>query len=173
MPRRHTLVTPWHAACAEGFGTAAFVLVIFALSVWRNTATPGVNLVPFFTGFTVAALVSLFAPITRADWNLARDLGPRLVAFMLGRGAVAIPRPLRVRPCHRPFDGRTTGRPCPEGAGGRGMHEPTCSREGPTPRSGQSPTSSGRQPPQGGAPVSIQPVGWFSPAQQRVVMALY
>jgi glycerol uptake facilitator protein len=89
----HALVTPWHAVCVEGFGTAVLVLVIFALTAPHNTATPGANLVPFFIGFTVAVLISLFAPLTQAGWNPARDFGPRLVAYVLGWGSMAIPGP--------------------------------------------------------------------------------
>jgi glycerol uptake facilitator protein len=89
----HALVTPWHAACVEGFGTAVLVLVIFALTAPRNTAAPGANLVPFLIGFTVAVLISLFAPLTQAGWNPARDFGPRVVAYTLGWGPVAIPGP--------------------------------------------------------------------------------
>ena len=87
------LVSPWQAAQVEGFGTAVLVLVIFALTSPRNADRPGANLTPFFIGFTVAALISLFAPLTQAGWNPARDFGPRLVAFVLGWGRVAIPGP--------------------------------------------------------------------------------
>jgi glycerol uptake facilitator protein len=87
------LVSPMHAACVEGFGTAILVFVIFALTARRNVAAPTSNLAPFFIGFTVAVLISLFAPITQAGWNPARDFGPRLVAFVLGWGPVAIPGP--------------------------------------------------------------------------------
>jgi MIP family channel proteins len=89
----HALVTPWHAAAVEGFGTAVLVLVIFALTAPHNRAAPTANLVPFFIGFTVAVLISLFAPITQAGWNPARDFGPRLVAFTLGWGSMALPGP--------------------------------------------------------------------------------
>ena len=87
------LVSPWQAALVEGFGTAVLVLVIFALTSSRNAGKPGANLTPFFIGFTVAVLISLFAPLTQAGWNPARDFGPRLVAFALGWGRVAIPGP--------------------------------------------------------------------------------
>ena len=87
------LVSPWQAALVEGFGTAVLVLVIFALTSPRNADRPGANLTPFFIGFTVAVLISLFAPLTQAGWNPARDFGPRLVAFGLGWGRVAIPGP--------------------------------------------------------------------------------
>ncbi len=87
------LVSPGHAALVEGFGTAILVLVIFALTTSRNTTAPAANLTPFFIGFTVAVLISLFAPITQAGWNPARDFGPRVIAYFLGWGNIAIPGP--------------------------------------------------------------------------------
>ncbi|ETX05898.1 MAG: hypothetical protein ETSY2_20290 [Candidatus Entotheonella gemina] len=89
----HALVSPWQCALVEGFGTAILVLVIFALTSPNNSIAPKANLVPFFIGFTVAVLISLFAPLTQAGWNPARDFGPRLVAYVLGWGEIAIPGP--------------------------------------------------------------------------------
>ncbi len=92
-PEAAALVSPLAAMLVEALGTAILVLVIFALSDPRNTAAPEPTLVPFFVGFTVAVLIALFAPITQAGWNPARDLGPRLVALLAGYGSVAIPGP--------------------------------------------------------------------------------
>jgi glycerol uptake facilitator protein len=92
-PEAASLVSPLGAMLVEAFGTAILVLVIFALSDPDNAAAPEPTLVPFFVGFTVAVLISLFAPITQAGWNPARDFGPRLVALLAGYGAIALPGP--------------------------------------------------------------------------------
>jgi glycerol uptake facilitator protein len=92
-PEAAALVSPPVAMLVEALGTAVLVLVIFALSDPDNAAAPEPTLVPFFVGFTVAMLISLFAPITQAGWNPARDFGPRLVALLAGFGTVAIPGP--------------------------------------------------------------------------------
>ena len=86
-------IAPWHAFAVEAFGTAILVLVIFALIDRRNAALPNKGLAPFLIGFTVAALISLFAPITQAGWNPARDFGPRIVAYFAGWNDIAIPGP--------------------------------------------------------------------------------
>ena len=92
-PEAAALVSPLQAMLVEGFGTAILVLVIFALSDPRNLSAPDPSVMPFFIGFTVALLTSLFAPITQAGWNPARDFGPRLVALLAGYGNVAIHGP--------------------------------------------------------------------------------
>ncbi|MBI4202319.1 MAG: aquaporin family protein [Chloroflexi bacterium] len=87
------LISPAGAAAVEGLGTAILVFMIFALVDRRNTALPAKYLAPPLIGFTVAVLISLFAPLTQAGWNPARDFGPRIVAFFAGWGEVAIPGP--------------------------------------------------------------------------------
>jgi glycerol uptake facilitator protein len=89
----HALVSPTAAALVEGLGTAILVFMIFSLVDRRNTHRPAGHLAPFFIGFTVAVLISLFAPITQAGWNPARDFGPRLVAYFAGWESIAIPGP--------------------------------------------------------------------------------
>lgn len=86
------LVSPLRAAGVEAFGTGVLVFVIFALTDRRRVPVAG-SMTPLLIGFTVAVLISLFAPVTQAGWNPARDFGPRLVAFAAGWGEVAIPGP--------------------------------------------------------------------------------
>ena len=87
------LISPAGAAFVEGFGTAILALVIFSLTDRRNAGLSTKNMTPLLIGFTVAALISLFAPLTQAGWNPARDLGPRIVAFFAGWDSIAIPGP--------------------------------------------------------------------------------
>lgn len=86
-------LSPGAAATIEALGTAILVLVIFAVTDARNRAAPPATLTPLVIGATVGALICVFAPLTQAGWNPARDLGPRLVAWMAGYGAVALPGP--------------------------------------------------------------------------------
>lgn len=83
-----------HGACAiEAFGTGILMFMIFALTDERNAARPPAGLAPFFIGMTVTVLISLFAPMTQAGWNPARDFAPRIVAALGGYGSVALPGP--------------------------------------------------------------------------------
>ena len=92
-PDAAALISPAGAAFVEGFGTAILALVIFSLTDRRNAGLSTKNMTPLLIGFTVAALISLFAPLTQAGWNPARDFGPRIVAFFAGWGSIAIPGP--------------------------------------------------------------------------------
>ena len=87
------LISPAGAAFVEGFGTAILALVIFSLTDRRYARVSRPNLTPLLIGLTIAALISLFAPLTQAGWNPARDFGPRIVAFFAGWGDIAIPGP--------------------------------------------------------------------------------
>ena len=87
------LISPFGASLVEAFGTAILVLVIFALSDRRSASLPTRYMAPVLIGITVAVLISVFAPLTQAGWNPARDFGPRLVAFFAGWGSVALPGP--------------------------------------------------------------------------------
>lgn len=76
---------------AEAFGTFLLVLFIFALTEGCNVGRPDNALAPVFIGLTVTSIISLIAPLTQAGLNPARDLGPRLVAWLAGWGTAAFP----------------------------------------------------------------------------------
>jgi glycerol uptake facilitator-like aquaporin len=68
-------------------------LVVFAVTDEHNAGAPPRGLAPAFIGLTVAALISVIAPLTQACFNPARDFGPRLFAFLAGWGPIALPGP--------------------------------------------------------------------------------
>lgn len=89
-----SFISPLAACLIEAWGTSVLAFVIFAFSDERNRVFgPHRELAPLVIGFTVSVLISLYAPLTQAGWNPARDLGPRLVAALAGWGSVAIPGP--------------------------------------------------------------------------------
>lgn len=81
------------AFLAEMIGTALLALIVFSLIDHRNGSRPAAHHTPFFIGLTIAILISLFAPLTQAGFNPARDFGPRLFAFVAGWQDAAIPGP--------------------------------------------------------------------------------
>lgn len=88
-------VTVLAAMFTELWGTLILTFVIFALTHKKNCVLGKYERVgvPFMIGCTVACLLGLYAPITQAGWNPARDFGPRIAAACGGWGTVAIPGP--------------------------------------------------------------------------------
>lgn len=85
-------VVPFHTAfAAEAVGTFLLVLMIFALTEGCNVGRPNHELAPLFIGLTVASLICLLSPLTQAGLNPARDLAPRLLAWLAGWGCAAFP----------------------------------------------------------------------------------
>jgi glycerol uptake facilitator protein len=81
------------AFTAEVICTAVLALVVFAVTDTRNPAAPASFLGPLVCGLTVAALISIIAPMTQACLNPARDFGPRLFTYFAGWGTAALPGP--------------------------------------------------------------------------------
>ncbi|MBX9590928.1 MAG: aquaporin [Hyphomonadaceae bacterium] len=81
------------AFTAECLGTAMLAFAVGALTNPRNSARPSPAFVAVMIGLTVAAIISVVAPLTQAGLNPARDFGPRLVSWFLGWGDIAIPGP--------------------------------------------------------------------------------
>ncbi|MEM7224472.1 MAG: MIP/aquaporin family protein [Pseudomonadota bacterium] len=81
------------AFLAEMVGTAFLAFMVGALTSERNMARPPAGATAVMIGLTVAAIISVIAPLTQAGLNPARDLGPRIVAYILGWDEIAIPGP--------------------------------------------------------------------------------
>jgi glycerol uptake facilitator protein len=79
------------AFAAEAAGTFLLVIMIFALTEGCNLGRPRDELAPVFIGLTVAAVICLLAPLTQAGLNPARDLSPRLFAWLAGWRSAALP----------------------------------------------------------------------------------
>ena len=71
-------------ALAEGFGVFLLVFVIFSMTEDANVGRPDNNLFPLFIGLTVTMIICVVGPITDAGLNPARDLGPRVIAAIMG-----------------------------------------------------------------------------------------
>jgi glycerol uptake facilitator protein len=66
-------------------GTALLVLLVFAVTDLLNTP-PGANMAPFIIGLIVVAIGMAWGTNAGYAINPARDLGPRLAAFLTGYG---------------------------------------------------------------------------------------
>jgi glycerol uptake facilitator-like aquaporin len=86
-------VGPLGAFAIEALGPGILMFMILALTDERNPSRPSPGMAPFFVGMTVTVLISLFAPLTMAGWNPARDFPPRIIALLVGYGHLAIPGP--------------------------------------------------------------------------------
>ena len=84
-------VSSLNAFFAEATGTFMLVLLIFALTDGCNLGGPGDALSPVFIGLSVTVIISIISPLTQAGLNPARDLSPRLFAYVAGWGAAALP----------------------------------------------------------------------------------
>jgi glycerol uptake facilitator protein len=92
-PEAWARVSEWRAMLAEGFGTAILALSIFAVTEAGNHARPRAGLTAPCIGLTVSMVIMVIAPLTQAGLNPARDFGPRLFAWLIGYGSVALPGP--------------------------------------------------------------------------------
>ncbi len=88
-----SVVPPIFAMFIEAWGTGILMFVILAVTDGRHKTIKDKGIIPVLIGFTVAVLITLYAPLTQAGWNPARDFGPRLVAYWAGWGSIAIPGP--------------------------------------------------------------------------------
>lgn len=81
------IVPHWRALAAEFFGTALLALAIFGFTARENKDGPGA-ITPLAIGFTLTTLICIFAPLSMAGFNPARDLAPRIFSSLAGWGSV-------------------------------------------------------------------------------------
>jgi glycerol uptake facilitator protein len=84
-------ISIFNAFIAEALGTFLLVFIIFALTDGCNVGRPDDTLTPLFIGLTVSAIICVIAPLTQAGLNPARDLSPRIFAFLAGWGPASLP----------------------------------------------------------------------------------
>ncbi|TXN29325.1 MIP/aquaporin family protein [Lacisediminihabitans profunda] len=80
----------WWPLIDQIVGTMFLVLIVVAVIDLRNTAVQS-NLGPLIIGFAVAAIGISFGANAGYAINPARDLGPRLLAWIAGWGNLAVP----------------------------------------------------------------------------------
>jgi len=68
---------------AEFLGTALLALTIFGLTSKRQSEAIG-PFIPILIGVVLTVLIAIFAPVSMAGFNPARDLGPRLLTVLAG-----------------------------------------------------------------------------------------
>lgn len=81
------VVPHWRAIAAEFFGTALLALAIFGFTNRENKSGPAA-ITALAIGFTLTTLICIFAPLTMAGFNPARDLAPRVFSSLVGWGSL-------------------------------------------------------------------------------------
>ena len=92
-PDAYAKVPLYAGFCSEFIGTALLMFMILDLLEARNRLVPDIKFFPYALGVVVFALVALTAPLSMTSLNGARDLGPRILEYLLGWGRMAFPGP--------------------------------------------------------------------------------
>lgn len=88
-PEAFTAVGLGIAAGAEFLGTALLALAVFSLTSPRQPEALR-PFVPMLIGVSLTVLICVFAPVSMAGFNPARDLGPRLWITLAGWGSLGM-----------------------------------------------------------------------------------
>ncbi|HEX8941199.1 MAG TPA: MIP/aquaporin family protein [Candidatus Limnocylindrales bacterium] len=81
----------WRGFLAEALCTAILMAFILALLEKRSVNGPTSWFFPVGLVFLVCMIVIIDGPLTMTSLNPARDLGPRILALLMGFGSVAFP----------------------------------------------------------------------------------
>lgn len=86
-PEKRREVSHGAAFFGEALGTALLALIVMG-SIRYSEREKCASLLPWMIGFGLAVLICLFAPVTMAGFNPARDLAPRVFSSLAGWGSV-------------------------------------------------------------------------------------
>jgi glycerol uptake facilitator protein len=92
-PEAYSKVPLYVGFLSEFIGTALLMLMILALLEDRNSLKPAMPFFPYALAVVIFAIVGITAPLSMTSLNGARDLGPRILAYLLGWGKMAFPGP--------------------------------------------------------------------------------
>lgn len=81
------------AMLAEGAGTFLLTAGIFMATHQQPGKKSRLTYAPVLIGILLALLICVFASVTQAGFNPARDFGPRCIAFLCGWQSAAFPDP--------------------------------------------------------------------------------
>jgi len=92
-PEAYAKVPLYAGFMSEFIATTMLMLLVFALLEERNSNKPAGSFFPYALGVVIFVLVGVTAPLSMTSLNPARDLGPRLFAYLMGWGRMAFPGP--------------------------------------------------------------------------------
>jgi glycerol uptake facilitator protein len=90
-PEAYAKVPLYAGFIAEFIGGAVLVMMVMVLLERRNALQPPISIFPLTLALVVVAIVGITAPLSMTSLNGARDLGPRILAYILGWGDMAFP----------------------------------------------------------------------------------
>ena len=89
--RLNALVSEPTAFLAELLGTLVLAMVVFAVTDERNSGAPPARLCAGVHRLDSLGIDLLHRPVDPGVFQPARDFGPRLFAFLIGWGSIALP----------------------------------------------------------------------------------
>ena len=88
-----SVVPTWKAIISEMFGTMMLVVMLFSFLDEKNPFRPSLAMFGLMVGLVVGYIIAVTSPQTMAAINPARDLGPRIVTWLMGWGEMSFPGP--------------------------------------------------------------------------------